>query len=184
MYRRQGQKDGPGFCAARFKLEDDGRQVRRVKENLVARTVIAMDIETSKITGELPPTSDELATRIEAIGWAAAIWTSHNHCPPNNIRCRCVLPISQEIDHDLSAVEIVADDLGLAGVLDRSKLGAASLFYLPSCSGDDTADLHQDLIVQGAAIDATLLTERARALQDAREAEADRAQPQRPTQPP
>jgi hypothetical protein len=133
-----------------------------------------MDIEPNKATGEIPPDVDEIASCITARSWAAALWTSHNHNPPN-IRCRVVLPLSQEIACDLPAVEIIADDLGLASVLDRSKLGASSLFFLPSCSGDDTADLHWEVIIPGAAVDATRLVERARALQDAREAEADRA---------
>jgi hypothetical protein len=171
-FRREGPKDGPGFCAARFKLEDDGRQVRRLKANLLARTAIALDIEANKKSGECPPSPDELATRIEAIGWAAALWTSHNHRPPDNIRCRAVLPLSEEINHELPAVEIIADDLGLTSVLDRSKLGASSLFYLPSCP-DEAAELHQEFIIAGVNIDATRLVERARALLDAREAEAD-----------
>jgi hypothetical protein len=173
-FRREGPKDGPGFCAARFKLEDDGRQVRRLNANLLARTAIALDIEANKKSGECPQSPDELATRIEAIGWAAALWTSHNHRPPDNIRCRAVLPLSEEINHELPAVEIIADDLGLTGVLDRSKIGASSLFYLPSCP-DEAAELHQEIIIPGVAIDATRLVERARALLDARDAEADRA---------
>jgi len=135
-FRREGPKDGPGFSAARFKLEADGRHVRRLKAHLLARTAIALDIEANKKSGECPPSPDELATRIEAIGWAAVLWTSHNHRPPDNIRCRAVLPLSEEINHELPAVEIIADDLGLTSVLDRSKLGASSLFYLPSCPDD------------------------------------------------
>jgi hypothetical protein len=173
-FRRFGPKDGTGFCAARFKLEDDGRQVRRLKANLLARTAVALDIETSKDTRELPPTLDELAKRLKARGWAAALWTSHNHRPPNDIRCRVVLPLSEEIDHELPAPEIIGDVLGVSDVLDRSKLGAASYFYLPSCSGDDTADLHQEIVIAGALIDAEWLIERATALLKAREAEKER----------
>jgi hypothetical protein len=170
-FRRFGPKDGPGFCAARFRLEEEGRQVRRLKANLLTRTAVVLDIETNKDTGELPSTLDELAKRIKARGWTAALWTSHNHRPPNDIRCRVVLPLSEEIDHELPAPEIIADVLGVSDVLDRSKLGAASYFYLPSCSGDDTADLHQEIIVPGAPIDPQWLMERATALLEAREAE-------------
>jgi hypothetical protein len=174
-FRRHGPKDGPGFCAARFKLEDDGRHVRRLKANVLARTAIAMDIELNKNTGEIPPSLEEIAKRFASRGWSAALWTSHNHRPLNDIRYRVVLPLMQEIDHELPSVEIIAADLGLAGVLDRSKLGAASYFYLPSCSGDDTADVHQEIIAPGAAIDAHWLTIRAKELQATRDAEADRA---------
>jgi hypothetical protein len=173
-FRRFGPKDGTGFCAARFKLEDDGRQVRRLKASLLARTPVVLDIETSNDTGELPPTLDELAKRIRARGWMAAVWTSHNHRPPNDIRCRVVLPPSEEIDHELPAPKIIADVLGVSDVLDRSKLGSASYFYLPSCSGDDTADLHQEIIVRGVPIDAQWLIERATALLEAGEAEKER----------
>jgi hypothetical protein len=173
-FRREGPKDGPGFCAARFKLEDDGRHVRRLKANLCARTAIAADIEPSRATAEIPPTPDELAKRIEAIGWAAALWTSHNHRPPDNIRCRAVLPLSEEINHELPAVEIIADYLGLTSVLDRSKLGASSFFYLPSCP-HEAGELHQEIIIPGAAVDASRLVERAKALLEVREAEAEGA---------
>jgi len=30
-FRREGPKDGPGFCVARYQLEDDGRHVRRLR---------------------------------------------------------------------------------------------------------------------------------------------------------
>jgi hypothetical protein len=54
-FRREGPKDGPGFCAARFRLEGDGRHVRRLKANLLARTAIALDIEANRKNGECPP---------------------------------------------------------------------------------------------------------------------------------
>jgi hypothetical protein len=47
-FRRHGPKDGAGFCVARFKLEDDGRHVRRLKANVQARTAVCMDIEANK----------------------------------------------------------------------------------------------------------------------------------------
>jgi hypothetical protein len=174
-HRRHGPKDGPGFCATRFKLEDDCRHVRRLKKNVLARTAIAMDVEASKTTGEIPPSLEELAKCITAQAWAAALWTSHNHRPPNDRRYHVVLPLSHEIDELLPSVEIIAEDLGLAGVLDRSKLGAASYFYLPSCVGDDDADLHQEIIVPGAAIDAHWLSVRARELKAKRDTEAAHA---------
>jgi hypothetical protein len=54
-YRREDDaKDGCNFVAARFTLEADGRHVRRLKRNLLARTAVAMDCETNKKTGEVP----------------------------------------------------------------------------------------------------------------------------------
>jgi hypothetical protein len=110
--RRHGPKDdgvGRGFVGARLKLEDDGKHVRRQKKNVLARTLIVLDIETSKKTGEVPPALDELAEKIRAHGWTAAIWTSHSHTP-DDIRYRVVLLLSREIDHELPVVEIVARD--------------------------------------------------------------------------
>jgi hypothetical protein len=43
-----------------------------------------------------------------------------------------VLPLSEEIAPNLPAMEVIANRLGVAGVLDTSKLVASSLFYLPS----------------------------------------------------
>jgi hypothetical protein len=169
-HRRFGPKDGPGFCAARLKHWEDGRQVRRKKDNLLARTAIVLDIERSKTTGEVPPTLEELVKRIEARGWALLFWTTHSH-GPGNPRYRIVILLSEEIDHELPAVEFIAADLGLLGVLDTSKIGAESYFYLPSCP-EDSADLHQEIIVHGAAIDATWLVGEATALRQAEAAKA------------
>ena len=50
-WRREGVKDGCNFVPARFKLEPNGRQVRRLKANVLSRTAVALDIETNKKTG-------------------------------------------------------------------------------------------------------------------------------------
>jgi hypothetical protein len=171
-WRREGDKDGCCFSAARFRLESDGRQVRRKKTNLIARTAIVLDIETSKKTGEVPPPPDQAITRTRSLGFACLVYTSHNH-KPGDVRYRVVLPLSAEIPHDLPAPEVMADALGLLGVLDVSKIGAESLFYLPSCPYG-ALDLHQTVIVPGAPIDAAWIMERAGALLAARQAEAER----------
>ena len=49
------EKEGPCFAPARFKLETDGRHVRRLGANVIARTAIFLDIEANKKTGEVPP---------------------------------------------------------------------------------------------------------------------------------
>jgi hypothetical protein len=64
--------------------------------------------------------------------------------------------------------------LGLAGVIDGSKVGASSLFYLPSCDPDAPDDLHETRILDGEAIDTAWLTEAAGRVLAARQAEADR----------
>jgi hypothetical protein len=172
-WRREGEKDGPGFVTARFRLERDARHVRRVKNNLLARTAIALDIETSKKTGEVPPMLNEALGRVVAMGLAAVGYTSHSH-KPGDTRYRLVLPLSQEIPHELPACEVVAQSFGLDGVLDTSKVGAASYFYLPSATWECPEDQHQTIILPGAPIDAAWVIQAAGGVQAARQAEADR----------
>ena len=171
-WRREGEKDGPNFIPSRFRLEADGRQVRRLKRNLLARTAIALDIETTGTTGEVPPTLGEAMARAHALGFAALGYTSHNH-RLENIRYRLVFPMSAEIALEIPAPEIIAQRLGLRGALDESKIGAASLFYLPSCPYG-ALDLHQTIVIHGEPIDAASITEAGRVILAARQAEADR----------
>jgi hypothetical protein len=171
-WRREGEKDGPNFIPAAFTREPGGRHVRRLKRNLITRTAIALDCETNKATGEVPPSFVEAAALMEATGMAAVVYTSHNHTwrAP---RFRIVLPLSEEIAPDLPVVEVIAERVGLLGVLDMSKTGASSLFYLPSCPYG-TLDLHQTAVIPGGSVDAAWVRDRAGAILGARQAEADR----------
>ena len=171
-WRREGEKDGPNFVGARFMLEPDGRRVRRKQKNLLARTLVALDFETNKESGETPPPLGEAVARITDAGWAAVVYTSHNHTP-SAARYRIVAPLSEEIAIDLPAPEVIADQIRLLGVLDRSKVGAWSLFYLPSASPGQL-DIHETVVVEGHPIDAAWLRERAGLLLAQRQAEADR----------
>jgi hypothetical protein len=171
-WRREGEKDGPNFIPARFKMEPDGRHVRRLKRNLLARTAVALDCEVNKETGEPPPVIGDAVARIIAAGWAAVVYTSHNH-RPDAPRYRIVLPLSEEIDHELPAPEVVATQIQLRGVLDESKIGAASLFYLPSSEPDQLGH-HDTTVIDGAPIDAAWMREHAGAILAERQAEADR----------
>src|ERR1700722_4272876 len=106
-WRREGDKDGPNFVPARFTLEPDGRHIRRQGVNLAARTAIALDCEMHKGTGELPPPIAETVQRVRNRGWAAVVYTSHNH-RGEAPRYRIVVPLSEEIDYELPAPEVVA----------------------------------------------------------------------------
>jgi len=171
-WRREGEKDGPAFVPARFRLEPDGRHVRRLGANLIARTAVAMDCETDKKTGAAPPSLDDAVARIGNAGLASVIYTSHHHTAAKP-RYRIVLALSGEIDHELPAVEVVAELLGLASVIDRSKLGAASLFYLPSCP-PGALDRHRAEVITGTAIDAAWIRAAAGKLLTELHAEQDR----------
>jgi hypothetical protein len=165
--RREGQKDGVNFVPATFKPEPDGR-VRRLTANVVARTAVALDIETNKETGEVPPSFAVAVARVRALAWAAALYTSHSHATVAP-RYRIVLPLSEEIPATLPAVVVIADLLGLSGVLDTSKIGPASLFYFPSAAPGHLAH-HQAEVVNGAPLDAAWMQEQAGAILAAREA--------------
>jgi hypothetical protein len=169
-WRREGEKDGCGFVPSRFKLEADGRQIRRLKANLIARTAVALDIEANKKTGEVPPSLDEVTARVRSSGLACLGYSSHNHRNASDPRYRLVMPLSEEISADSPAPQIMAAQLGLAGVVDLSKVSAASLFYLPSCP-PNALDLHQTVVVAGEPIAAGWVRE----LTAARQIEADRA---------
>jgi hypothetical protein len=172
-YRREDdEKDGPNFVPARFKLEPDGRRVRRLKANVLARTAVALDVETNSDTGEVPPSLDAAVGRVRDAGWAGIVYTSHNHTTAAP-RYRLVLALSAELDPDLPAVEVVADRLKLADVLDTSKVGASSLFYLPSCPPDQIDD-HAAEVIDGEPINADWMRQAAGAILAERRAEQER----------
>jgi hypothetical protein len=172
-YRREDdEKDGPNFIPARFRLESDGRHVRRLGKNLVARTAVAMDIEANKKTGEFPPDFAAAVRTVRQSGSAGIVYTSHNHLP-RSPRYRIVVPLSEEIDHELPAVEILAGRFGLSSVLDASKRNASSLFYLPSCP-HGRLDQHDVAIIDGDPIDAAWIRAAAGKLLTERQTEQDR----------
>jgi hypothetical protein len=171
-WRREGEKDGPNFVGARFMLEPDGRRVRRKQKNLLARTLVALDCEINKETSEAPAPVSEVVGRIQSQSWAAVVYTSHSHTPEAP-RYRIVLPLSEQIAIDLPAVEVIAGELELLGVLDHSKVGAWSLFYLPSAPPGQL-DIHETVVVEGDPISAEWMRECAGIILAARQAEADR----------
>ena len=173
-HRREGAKDGPCFCPARFRLEADGRHVRRKNTNVTARSAIALDIEPNKSTGEIPPEPQTAIDRLRAAGVAGLVYTSHSHRPPDNIRYRVVMPLSAEVPPELPACQIMATRLRLEGVLDGSKSNPAAVFYLPSCENLD-AESHLTEIIDGAPVDATGIMQEGAAILAAQEAEAQAA---------
>jgi hypothetical protein len=106
------------------------------------------------------------------LGLAAAVYTSHNHTP-GLPRYRLVFPISEEISFEIPAPEIMAEHLGLAGVLDKSKIGASSLFYAPSCPVGSQS-LHFFAAVDAMPVSADRITDTGIVLLRKRQAEANR----------
>ena len=101
--RREGDKDGCNFVPSRFRLEPDGRQVRRKLDRVIARSAVVLDIETNAKTGEVPPLPAVAGGRLQALGMAAVIYTSHSHHPETNIRYRVILPLEKEVPPEISS---------------------------------------------------------------------------------
>ena len=153
--RRVGEKDGPAFVPSRFHPEPDGR-VRRLKERVAARTVIALDIEANKKTSEVPPFLEAALERVKALGWACIGYTSHS-AGPDNLRYRLILPLEREASSEVPAPLFVAEILGLGAVLDTSKVGGGALFYMPSSPTPEALAWHKTIITPGHPIQAAWL---------------------------
>jgi hypothetical protein len=172
-HRREGEKDGRCFASATFETKPDRIHIGRKKHGALSRTAIVLDIEWNKKTGEIPPQPCEALRRAGRFGLAALVYTSHNHTDEKQPRYRVVIPLSDEISCQIPAPEIMAEELGLTGVLDRSKVGPASLFYLPSCPPGALAG-HYFEAVGGAPVDADTITDTGISLLRARKLEEDR----------
>lgn len=169
--RRIGDKDGCAIIPTKFQPEPDNpRKIRRLARNALARSAVVLDIEANNKTGEIPPHVTEV---IKRISYATIVWTTHNHVP-DMPRHRILVPLSECVDPDLPVVEVLAGEMGLDGVVDRSKFGPASIFYLPSAACFDDLDHHEADVVEGPPYDAALMVQRAGALLAERQAELER----------
>jgi hypothetical protein len=170
--RREGLKDGPCIAPATFEPHPDGVHVGRKKNGAMSRTMIMLDIEFCKKTGEIPPSPAVVADRIAGMGLAGAIYTSHSHTDELP-RFRVALTLSEPIACHIPACEIMATDLGLSGAMDQGKTGPASVFYLPSCA-PGTQDGHYFAAIDGMPVDADIITDTGIAILTARQVEHDR----------
>jgi hypothetical protein len=172
--RRVGEKDGCNLIPTRFEREPGKPHVvRRKGVNARGKTGIALDIEQNKATSELPPPVGDIVHRLQTLALATIVWTTHSHLPARP-RYRVLVPLSREIAPALPAPEVLAQLLGVEGVIDRSKRGPASLFYIPSAASSDDLDHHEAHVVSGAAYDAALMEKEAGDLLAARQAEEER----------
>lgn len=150
LRHEEGNKDGPALSVATFS------GIRR-NENLVARSMVALDIETSGTTGEVPISFADMAAYLTARRVRAVAWSTHSHAV-DGPRYRILMPLSApvpwqpEIDPFLSAA--CAAQLRCHGVSDPSKFGAASLFFLPR---HPPGGLHCAQLIDGDPIDTGLL---------------------------
>lgn len=147
----EGLKDGPALACATF----DGP---RCNASLVARSMVALDIEASRTTGEVPVAFDATVAHLSGRRVRSVMWTTHSHSV-DAPRYRVLLPLSEPVDYagdiDPFLGAAAAAQLGVHGVSDPSKFGAASLFYLPRHPLGSA--VHQAMETTGDAVDAGLL---------------------------
>lgn len=140
-----GTKDGSAISVGLF-------AGTRSTDNLVARSGIALDVETSKTTGEIAPDPRAVAEALRAKRLASVVWTTFSHTV-DEPRYRVLVPLAQEIVldeinfmFDNWFVPAVASVLGLLGVCDRTKFGASSLFYLPRFAAGREHLMHAEVV--------------------------------------
>src|SRR5262245_35648313 len=172
-----GPKDGPAIACATFNGE-------RRSANVVERTLVALDIETNTSTGEVPPYAGLMAMKLRrTLGVKSILWTTHSHLAEAP-RYRIVLPLERPIPYDRATYPhitfAVACELDLQGVADRSKFGAASLFFLPRhIDGNE----HMAEVCEGRTMfNPQLETAATMMAQDVAMEEAERAALRRPSQ--
>jgi hypothetical protein len=187
-----GVKDGRAISAGLF-------AGTRGTATAIARALVLLDIEANKKTGEVPPPPEQLAGAIEGKGWRAAIYTSYNHTP-HEPRYRVLLDIdrtiffqlnsevrAQQLEMDLYAMRIIIKKLGLDGVVDESKLGVASIFFLARVPEGRQADA-QVIDIPGSPINVDKLMAAAELQRDqdvaARQAMAEAAAARAASRPP
>lgn len=145
-----GTKDGPGLACATFS------GLRR-NECLIDRSMIALDIEASRTTGEVPISFAAMVSYLAARRVRAMCWTTHSHTAADP-RYRVLLPLVAPLPYDplidpfLTAA--AAAQLRCHGVADPSKFGAASLFYLPRHPEDG---LFATQAIEGDPVDVGML---------------------------
>ena len=144
-----GTKDGTAISVGLF-------TGTRSTDNLAARSGIALDIETSKSTGEVPPPVEEATKRLDRMGIEGVIWTTFSHTVAEP-RYRILVPLDRPVLLDETHFLLdnwfspaLARALELEGVSDRTKFGAASLFYLPRIA-------HRDAPFQAQSVEGRML---------------------------
>jgi len=156
-------KDGPALSFASFE------GARRKGVALKMRSAVALDVEENKKTGEVPISPEDACDRIKAAGFCAVLYTSFSHSPEKP-RYRIVLRLDKPITFsnyaskakltDKRIPAMLAEKLGLQGVVDSSKFGADSAFYTPS--HPPGAEGHTIIDIDGVPLDSDKLWQTAK----------------------
>jgi len=126
---REGAKDGSAISPG---LTDGVRG----RDHITHRTLVALDVEADKSTGQVPPSPQTLALYIKTLRIAAVVWTTWSHSEEDP-RYRVIIPLDKPIDLgaapqgvDRMCAAVAAANLRLNGVVDQGKLGSSSIFFL------------------------------------------------------
>ena len=120
--KRDAIKDVGGFVGGSLKGG------RRLQENVTARSVVTLDLDTI-------PTGVEIWPIVETVfDFAAAMYSTHSHTPTAN-RLRLVIPLSRDVSPDeYGAVSrMIAHDIGI-DYCDDTTYDPSRLMYWASCS--------------------------------------------------
>ena len=161
---KDGCKRGP---IAGFRVDPDGRQVRRKLDRVIARCAVALDVETSTETGECPAPSGYCQP---PPGPRSGRGRPHSALSPpqENVRYRVILPLAAEVSPDLPAPSDRRRPPRPGGRPRPQQAQRRRLFYLPSCPYG-AEHLHQTIVLPGAPLGQWLID-----AAQARKAEEDR----------
>lgn len=157
---------------------------RHDKDSVSEITGITLDVETSKKTGEVPPSFEEMVAILDEKmkGKAYLVYTTHSHTPKFP-RWRLFVPFNSPIklpliDHEAS-LEVqkqqketrapyflteqrirlrLAEQLGISkDIIDFTKLNAYGASFLPSAARQEDLDHHHLVVRDGDGIDPSTL---------------------------
>jgi hypothetical protein len=128
---QEGTKEGTAIACGTF-------SGTRGRASLLARTLIALDVEVPKGASVQPPAPADVAAKLEALGLTGTVWTTHSHAD-HAPRYRVIVPLSEAMPLTSDEMRLadgfvtrrLVQALSLEPVTDFSKIGSESLFFLP-----------------------------------------------------
>ena len=145
----RAQKDGPALIFAVFGTP------KRADCNVTACTALAFDVEQGHQPGDpMPPAPEQMHDRLQGMGAAHVVWTTFSHAPAAP-RYRLVLPVSEPFAPSYLAdlLVLVAESLGIAGIIDKSCTNPSRLMYAPAVHPDRADDYRSFAFLEAPALD-------------------------------
>ena len=178
---RSDKEKAPVFYPALFSQSNDGLYHHN-KDSVSEITAITLDVETSKKTGEIPYSVEEITTILaqKLEGTAFLLYTTHSHTP-DYPRWRLIVPFASPIKltvvdpsadlatqkHQQSERSIqfaveqrirlrLAEKLGISlGTVDHTKLNAYGASFVPSAAREEDLIFHRLIVSEGVGLDPT-----------------------------